>query len=475
MKNRVTLALGFCIAAPVLAINMPPPVSVQNIDLIPASAVRIGQGINAAYRVTTTTGQASEIWIHTDCQSQNKTLLFINPLAGKGMRVYSTDSIDRYTPGSAFEPSTDSPFMAKPELNICNQSITEAKWVGLSSGEHNGDKQFVDVNNSSREGETVKARLATDFEKIHYEEKFGAPYSVIIRDVILSCNDVRGRVVSTFSLDSHGLMTDTSTSSHATFTALSPDMAGIAKTLCAAKDISHYAGKGTLTFREKAAEAPVPARPDLENNTPIPLQRFGLPAEVTSVINKTFSDSAFKPAFKTIRYTQSGPDSLGPGLMARIDAQPDGTVLSVVKMTIINSVFYSQYQRLFNLVDIKKWETMSEAPWVSKTLNNGITLPLLPGKTYSSHSIAENRDKPRNDKLLRDDCVAGNEWRNAADISPNLPGRYLEFICKNDLGDGKEASSDYAYLEALRIFIRIGYQSEGLHKRFTFTDVSVTR
>ena len=104
--------------------------------------------------------------------------------------------------------------MAKPELNPCNQSINEAKWVGVSSGEHNGDKQFVDVNNSSREGETVKARLETDYEKIHYEEKFDAPYSVIIRDVILSCNDARGRVVSTFLLDSHGLMTDTSTNSN---------------------------------------------------------------------------------------------------------------------------------------------------------------------------------------------------------------------------------------------------------------------
>ena len=44
MKNRVTFTLGFCIATPVLAIKMPPPVLVQSIDFIPASAVRIGQG-----------------------------------------------------------------------------------------------------------------------------------------------------------------------------------------------------------------------------------------------------------------------------------------------------------------------------------------------------------------------------------------------------------------------------------------------
>ncbi len=68
MNILARFALGFCIATPAFASDFPPPVSVQSVDWIPASAIRIGQGINAAYRVTTSTGQASEIWIHADCQ-----------------------------------------------------------------------------------------------------------------------------------------------------------------------------------------------------------------------------------------------------------------------------------------------------------------------------------------------------------------------------------------------------------------------
>jgi hypothetical protein len=133
------------------------------------------------------------------------------------------------------------------------------------------------------------------------------------------------------------------------------------------------------------------------------------------------------------------------------------------------------YQRLFNIVDVKKWETMSEAPWVSKTLQNDITLPLQPGKTYSSHSLITNQDKPDTGKTLSQTCVAGKEWHSAADIHPSFPGRYLELICKEDLGDGRNASSDYAYFEDLRLFIRIGYQDESGPKRFTYSDVTVVR
>lgn len=167
-----------------------------------------------------------------------------------------------------------------------------------------------------------------------------------------------------------------------------------------------------------------------------------------SVIDKTFSDPQQRPAFRSLSYTQSGPEKDGFGLKARIDVHADGTTLTIMKMAIANAVFYSQYQCLFNVVDLKKWEIMSEAPWVSKTLDNSFMLPLHPGKIYSSYSQIVNRDHPEKDKLLSQTCVAGNEWRNAADINSKFPGRYLEFLCKGDLGDGRESSSDYAYFES---------------------------
>ncbi|QYM91373.1 hypothetical protein [Dickeya zeae] len=474
MKRIAALSLGVILAVPVLAIDMPPPVPIKSIDWLPDSTVRIGQGINAAYRVITQTDQSHEVWLHTDCHSRKKTLLFMNIQPDKGPRVYSLDSIGRYTPGTPFEPDADSLLMTKSELDLCNQNIPESVWRGVSSWEQPGEKLFVDVNNSLRKGDMLKARLATDYDVIRHDEKYGAPYSVKIQDVMLNCEKAESMVLITFSLDNQGIVSDSVVAKDATFTALSPNMIRVAKELCAIKDFTRYTGNGTLMWRKKEVSDDKPAQPDLEHNTSAVLQRFTFPTEVASIIDKALSDSQQRPAFRSLRYTQSGPQSDGVGLMARIDAQPDGTTLTIVKMAIANIAFYSQYQRLFNLVDVKKWETMTDAPWVSKNLDNTIALPLRPGDAYTSHSQIASVDKSGKDKLLSRSCVAGREWRNAAALNPKFPGRYLELICKEDLGDGREASSDYAYLEALKIFVRIGFQDQDKTKRFTFTDVEVT-
>lgn len=93
---------------------------------------------------------------HTDCQTFKKTLLFINTQPGKGLRVYSTDSVDRYKSGTPFEPNADSPFNTEPELNLCKQNIPESKWAGITSWDQPGEKLFVDVSNSLREGAILK-------------------------------------------------------------------------------------------------------------------------------------------------------------------------------------------------------------------------------------------------------------------------------------------------------------------------------
>lgn len=475
MKRIALLSLGLIVAVPALAIDMPPPAPIKSIAPIPDSFVRIGQGINAAYRLTTMAGQISEIWIHANCQTQDKTLLFINAGPGTGLRVYSTNSIDRYAPGSPFEPDADSLFMTQSDLKLCQQSIAEPSWAGVASATKPGANRYVDINSSHREGAMLKVRLATDYDEIQFEKKYAAPYSIKIDDVILNCDKMAGRSLASFLLDNQGRVTDEHREQDPEMTPLSNEMKSVAKALCAAGDLSHYEGTGTLILRDKAAAGAPPVYPDLEHNTPSALQQFALPAEITRMIAHTFDDPQQKPAFRSISYTQSGPDGNGPGLMAKIDAQPDGTTLTIMKMTIGEAVFYSQYQRLFNIVDVKKWEIMSDAPWVSKTLDNRITLPLSLGRAYSSDSQIASEDKPDMIKSLSQHCVAGKEWRNAAELSPSFPGRYLAFICRQDLGDGRDASSDYAYLEALNVFIRMGYQDNGQTKRFTFTDVDVKR
>ncbi|WP_333849473.1 hypothetical protein [Leclercia sp.] len=62
-------------------------------------------------------------------------------------------------------------------------------------------------------------------------------------------------------------------------------------------------------MRHKDLADPAPVQPDLEHNTPAALQRFALPTAVTTVINKTFSDPLYQPAFRSLTYTQSGPET----------------------------------------------------------------------------------------------------------------------------------------------------------------------
>lgn len=474
MKQLVVLTLGLILSTPALAISMPAPAPLKSIDWLPGLTVRVGQTINTVFRVTTMTGQASEIWINTNCSTQKKTLLFINAQNSKGLRVYSTDSIDRYVPGTPFEPDVDSPFNIDPKLDICNQNIPEPRWAQILSQKGQGEQLFVDVNNSLREGHMLKVRLAVDYDKIYHDEKYAAPFAMKIQEVIFNCEKDLSMELNNFSLDNQGFVTDSNSPVSTNFITLTPKMAGVAKELCALKDLGHYEGNGTLKWRHKEVADNQLTLPDFEHNNPAPLQRFPLPDEVTVAIEKVFSDSQQAPAFKSLSYTQKGPDDNGIDLMAKIDSQPDGTTLTIVKMMLGNAIFYSQYQRLFNMVDVKKWETMSGTPWISKTLDSTFVLPPQPGAEYRSRSILNSRQKPGEDKSLSQKCVTDKKWRNAAELNNSFPGRYLEFICQGDLGDGKEASSDYAYFDVLKVFLRIGFHADGEAKRFKFTDVVIT-
>lgn len=473
MKRLASLTLGLILSAPALAIQMPAPAPLKSIDWLPGNTVRVGQGINAVFRLATMANQVSDIWIHTDCNSQKKTLLFINTQNNKGLRVYSTNSIDRYAPGSPFEPDADSPFNTDPALDICHQNIPEPQWAELSTQNQPDIRLFVDAKNSLREGQMLKVRLAKDYDKIHFDEKYAAPYSMKIQEVMINCGKGESMNLDSFSLDNQGFVTDIASPPETKFTAFPANFLGVAKELCAIKDLQNFQGNGSLKWRNKDVADNQPTRPDFEHNNPQPLGRFPVSDEVKKVIENTVSQSTQAPAFQSLSYTQSGPDNDGWGLMARIDRQPDGTTLTIVKMTLANAVFYSQYERLFNMVDIKKWESMSEAPWVSKTLSSTLVIPPLPDAKYQSRSVLGNKEQPGKDKTISQECVTDKKWRSAADLNNSFLGRYLEFVCKGNLGDGREASSDYAYFEALRVFIRIGFHANGEAKRFTLTDVVI--
>ncbi|GEM_PF-6133426 len=72
------LSLGLIVTAPARAIPMPPAPAVTNVEWLPGSTVRMGDTINAIFRVSLASGDANDMWMNIDCRTQQKTLLFMD-------------------------------------------------------------------------------------------------------------------------------------------------------------------------------------------------------------------------------------------------------------------------------------------------------------------------------------------------------------------------------------------------------------
>ncbi|MFT8211719.1 MAG: surface-adhesin E family protein [Symbiopectobacterium sp.] len=471
MKQLTILALGWVLSAPTFAQPQLPQVVIKDVTWVSNNTVRVGNAINALYRITTQSSGTTDGWLNVDCATGQKTQLFASMYTSgpnrPSVRVYGAGSLNRYAPGIPFEPEADSPYSTNPALNVCQQNVPVPKWVALAEPDAQGDQLFIDVNNSAREGDRLQVRIATDYAHIHQDEKYLAPYSVKIADKVFDCAQNKSQTLNQFALDNQRRITDSQSEENSAFVALSAEEATLAKRLCAINDISQFSGKGTLEWREKPMAENLPLRPDFAQNDPAPIQSHPLPQAVAETVKQAVATPQQRPTFKRLSYTQKSPGEDLASFVVQMDSLPDGTLLTLDKMTLGGVVFYSQHVRLFNIVDVKKWDSLAEKSVISNTLENAFVLPPAAGAEY--HWKNTQSDNKSTGKL----CHADNAWRSATAISPHFSGRYLEFICTDDRGDGRPMSSDYAYLEDLRVFIRIGYHEAGEKKRFAFEDVTI--
>lgn len=469
------LILGLIATAPVRAIPMP-PTAVTNVEWLPDSTVRVNDTINALFRISLASGEANEMWMNIDCNTQQKTLLFMDVQAKSrpSLRLYGMSSISRYTPGVPFEPDADSLFATKPELDVCQKNIPASRWAGLSSADGQADRLYVDVNNSLREERMLKVRLATDYARIYRDEKYAAPYSMKIDEMMFNCETGEGMALNHFALDKQ-FVTDSAAPVAAKFTPLAPPLAKVAKTLCAVKDLHEFTGTGPLVAREKTPAENQLTPPDFPQNEPGPIQRYPLGKQAADRVSQAVANPGQRPAFTRLTYTQHWADDASETSVTRIDALPDGSTLTLDTLTLGNVTFYAQYQRLFNIVIFREWDSMNAAPLVGQTLESNFSLPLQPGGEYRWQTLLADGKSAGKEKTKSQVCRAQDQWQSASALSPRFRGRYLELNCTDDRGDGKAMSSDYAWLDDLRVFIRIGYQEEGQKKRFTFSDVTLLR
>lgn len=449
---------------------------VTGVDWDKDNTVRVGNSINTVYRIMMAGGARNSLWLNMDCGTQAKTLLYMNlrTAAGKDMRVYGSSSFARYIPGIPFEPDADSLMSTDPALNICQQKIPPTRWVGLSAVDKNGDRPFIDLNRSYRQGNMLNLRLGIDYARIHRDAQYAAPYDFKISQMQVNCGNNQARIERTFSVNG-SVVTDNSITPDAIFSPLSPALTAPMKTLCALKDLSQFTGHGPLVERQKTAADEPLALPDFTQNDPSALARYPLPEPVNNTIHQTLEGENRTPNFTRLTFTQVWPGNDGSSAQTRIDRLPDGSTLTLDTLILKGVTFYIQYQRLFNMVNLKEWDSMQNSPLIGQTLETDFSAEPVVGKSYRWHTMLKNEQDPQKSKSKSQICRVEAPWHDASMLNEKFPGRYLELSCTDDRGDGRAMSSDYAWLEDLRIFIRIGYQEEGQKKRFMFKDVNIIR
>ena len=450
--------------------------SVTQIDWDKDNTVRVGDSINTVYRIAMADGSSNHLWLNVDCNTQTKTLLYMNLQfpGGKKIRAYGGNSFARYIPGIPFEPESDSLLSTDPALDICQQKVPQPRWVALSTVDKAGDSLFIDLKNSYREGNTLNLRLGTDYAQIHREDKYAAPYDFTISQMQVKCGPQQARVMRTFSLNNQ-FVTDNSTTPEAAFTPLTSPLIAPVKTLCTMENLSQFTGNGPRIERQKtAADAPL-VIPDFENNDPTALAQYPLPDAINDVIQQTMKKENAAPTFSHLAFTQVWPGNDDSSAVTRIDRLPDGSTLTIDTLMLKGVTFYSQYQRLFNIVNLKEWDSMKNSPLIGQSVETNFSATPVTGTPYRWKTALKDEKEAGNNKVKSQICIAETQWHDASMLNEKFPGRYIELSCTDDRGDGKAMSSDYAWLEDLRIFIRIGYQEEGHKNRFTFKDVTILR
>ncbi|MBG6244573.1 hypothetical protein CS369_06835 [Candidatus Symbiopectobacterium sp. 'North America'] len=179
--------------------------------------------------------------------------------------------------------------------------------MALAEADAQGNRPFIDVTNSTREGDRLQVRLATDYVRIHQDEKYLAPYSVKITDKVFDCSQDKGQTLNQLALDNQGRITDSQSEENPAFITLSAEEAALAKRLCAVNDIRQLGGNRTLEWREKPMAEDLPLRPDFAQNDPAPILRPPLPQAVPDTVQRAVATSHHRPTFKRLSYAQISP------------------------------------------------------------------------------------------------------------------------------------------------------------------------
>ena len=443
-----------------------PAVGINKIAWQPASAIRVGNNINSLYRIDTTTGQTTDLWLNVDCQSGVKKQLFaeVSSPTGKTVRVYGSNAISRYAAGVVIEPDADSLLSTQPDLNVCQQQVVVPEWRALAPADEQGNQMYLDVSRSERSADVLHLRLAKDFALEYHDSTFAAPYAVKVTDWTLHCDTQQATARAEYSLDSAGNVTDYRLAVNSGTELAAP----LKHQLCAIKALRDYQGTGqTLLWQQKPPADHQLILPDLSQNDAAILQPYPLADEVNREVRTALDSPQQQPGFRHLSFSQQQDNAVGGAYRVTVGKLPDGTTLTLETLTLGQVTFNTQSVRLFNLVSLKKWDSLAKQPSIARTLENDFRVPPAAGRKYAW------KIQQSDGKSVGQTCRTGADWKQASTINRSFPGRYLEFNCIDDRGDGQDASSDYAYLERLRIFIRIGYQEQRQKKRFTFEDVVV--
>lgn len=390
------------------------------------------------------------------------------------VRVYPNESSNQYAIPVEIKKSRVIPNVKLAMDTVCKHfPRKESSWkivkpIKVEKGK-NGYTILVDTNNSYwSKKDLLRLMLAYDYDFNTYLAPYDAPYSIIIKDMIVNCKTKKRRDLAEFYLDDKSFVSDHFFNERKEFIPIgnSIDQEAILD-LCLIDEFQDYKGLGKAIVRTKENfPSRVPFLPYFINNRPELLDKYPLPEAIQQQANAMLDNAPnLKAKFKRLSFTQNKNKMI-------IDVDNKG-FSRTLEHTPMNVAY--QYTSIANFFPQKFWFNTYPIPCIAQTLVTDIQFPFKRDQSFTVVARLQDALTETDGLIYVYNCRIGQSL-SANTIHPNLPGHYWQVQClKNILGTGMPAGSaetgNYAYLEDLGVFIQIGETAKGKYQPWPISEV----
>lgn len=438
------------------------PLKITNSEADQNSIVKLDQRVMYMVRTDYNNGNHTENWKAFDCDIGTVHTLYWDLIEknGKTMRFYG-NTLQIYAKPEPYNPVPNVEVSKK--INqlmlkvVCQFKKPEMHLVKYAGPDEHGNQNYVDINNSYRQGDLLYTRLGYDYAEISYDPPYDAPYGLKIEDHIFNCKTQQDAMVAGFDISPELYISDAKVEAKRQFSPVSSFMHNDLLTLCAVKDFSTFKNQGEWVNKDKKVSKLMGAiHPDFGDNKPDILQKYPLPPVLAQQIDVLLQPAMARPEFKRISFIEQLSGHEKDPLKITIDRNLDG---SLRVLESYSSILRFQAQRiyLYNMIQLKSFISLSTAPSVIQSLQTDFRLPLSAGQHFSYQLMLKDlavNNRPMSKGSTQ--CEVGNTALPAANINAAFSGNYLSVVCDERFDEkNKYSHNTYAWIEDLQIFLRL--------------------